>query len=279
MPELPEVEVTRLGLLPHLPGKRVKSVATSNKRLRSPIPRTLLREYICNNTIADVERRAKYLLLRMVDSSTLLFHLGMTGKLGLFPAGTSLDKHDHLRLRLDNDSELRFNDSRRFGLVAVWPAQDAQELERAFEKRIGLEPLSPAFSSARLEKIAASRNLPVKSFLMDARCIAGIGNIYANETLHLAGIHPLTPASGLRREHWHIIVKECRKVLRRAIKAGGSTISDFIGASGQPGYFQLQLAVYGRKGEPCSRCGKNIEKMIIGGRASFYCPMCQPMIK
>ena len=277
MPELPEVEVTRQGLLSHLIQRRVVAVNWSSKRLRLPIPRQLLRESILGNTITSLERRAKYLLIRMKDQSTLVFHLGMTGKLGMFPAPAPRAVHDHLCLRLDNDTELRFNDVRRFGSIVVWPAEQAEELEKKFSRSKGIEPLGADFTAANLARLAGDRRQPVKIFLMDAQRVAGVGNIYANETLFAAGIHPRVEVKSLSEQQWQKIVDCCVLILNRAIKAGGSTISDFLGASGQPGYFQLQLAVYGKKGEPCPGCGAGIKKETLGGRATYFCSNCQSM--
>ena len=277
MPELPEVEVTRRGLLPHLPERKIIAIHWSDKRLRQGIPRKLLQENITNNTIASVDRRAKYLLIRMEDGCVLVFHLGMTGKLGIFPASAPQAKHDHLRLLLDNSLELRYNDVRRFGSIIVWPADKSGLLEEQFHTAQGIEPFGPDFTGPHLYRLARRRSVPVKTFLMDSRCIAGIGNIYANETLFASGIHPKTPANTLSENQWHNMAKSCRTILTKAIKAGGSTISDFLGSSGQPGYFQLQLTVYGKKGSPCPCCREKITKITLGGRATFFCSRCQPL--
>jgi len=276
MPELPEVEVTRRGLLPHLPGRKIIAVSWSNKRLRTPIPRKLLRESIAGRQVRTVDRRAKYLLVRMEDGSVLVLHLGMTGKIGLFPGNTPRARHDHLRLLLDNRMEMRFNDSRRFGSILVWPAENAGKLEERFNRGKGIEPFSAEFTGTTLQGLAARRRQPVKSFLMDSRRVAGIGNIYANEILFAAGIFPETPVDTITDAEWQAIALESRDILSRAIKAGGSTISDFVGSSGSPGYFQLQLKVYGRGELACKQCGTQVEKRKTGGRATFFCPRCQP---
>ena len=275
MPELPEVEVTRRGLLPHLPGETITAVKWSNKRLRTPIPRRLLKEAIEGQRVQTIDRRAKYLLFRMASGSVLILHLGMTGRIGLFEQAIPKARHDHLRLLLENDMEIRFNDSRRFGTILVWPAGEAAELEKHFSATKGIEPFSDAFTPAALLQMAAKRRQPVKNFLMDSRLIAGIGNIYANETLFAAGIHPETPVNRVSEGEWKAVISNCREILERAIEAGGSTISDFIGSSGSQGYFQLQLAVYGRTDRPCPACGKIIIKKNLAGRATFFCPHCQ----
>lgn len=276
MPELPEVEVTRQGLLPHLPGQTVLAAAWSGKRLRQPMPLTLLEKHICGSRISTVDRRAKYLLIRMDSGSVLVVHLGMTGKLGIFPPSAARRTHDHLCLSLDSGTELRFNDARRFGSVTVWLGAEAARLEEAFSRSQGFEPFGPDFTAENLAKLAEGRRQAVKIFLMDAKLIAGVGNIYASETLFAAGVHPLTPAGSLNEAQWRRLVSCCQDILGRAIAAGGSTVSDFLGSNGQPGWFQLQLAVYGRNGQPCLSCGEEIYKEVIGGRASFFCPRCQP---
>jgi formamidopyrimidine-DNA glycosylase len=278
MPELPEVEVTRRGLLPHLSERAVVEVWCSGKPLRQPVPDRLLRQCICGNVITTVDRRAKYLLIRLGDGCVLLVHFGMTGKLGIFHKTTKKAKHDHLCLRLDNDMELRFNDVRRFGCIAVWPADQATALEEKFQGRQGIEPFSPDFNGGNLARLAKRSGQPVKSFLMDAGRISGIGNIYANEILFASGIHPRTEANSLSEPQWQRVAECTVLILKKAIKAGGSTISDFLGSSGKPGYFQLQLAVYGKKDAACPNCGLSIEKESISGRATFFCPHCQPLL-
>ena len=279
MPELPEVEVTCQGLQSYLLGRSILVVHCSGKSLRQPIPEDLLHRDLCSKTILAVERRAKYILIRFEGEAVLVIHLGMTGKLGIFPKDKEPARHDHLCLTLDNGTELRFNDARRFGSVLVWPADETKELEQDFLARQGLEPFSTEFSGENLHQLGQQCRLPVKSFLMDSHRISGIGNIYANETLFAAGIHPLTPANTLSREQWQEVVTCAVHILKQAIAAGGSTISDFLGAGGQPGYFQLQLAVYGKKGKACPCCGEEIQKDLIGGRATFFCSRCQKVAR
>jgi len=276
MPELPEVEVTRLGLLQSLPGRRVKKIVCGGKRLRTPLPRALLALHILAGRIVAIDRRAKYLLFRMDNGSVLLIHLGMTGKLGLIPSAEPCAVHDHLRLQLDNNMDLRYNDSRRFGSIMVWPPTEARQMENAFSARLGVEPFSRRFNTRYLRERGRSKKQAVKNFLMDARMIAGIGNIYANEILFGAGIHPLSPVNTISDGEWKRIIHSTRRVLTRAIRAGGSTISDFLGSSGNPGYFQLHFMVYDRAGKQCRRCSTPIGKCIVGGRATYFCPTCQP---
>jgi formamidopyrimidine-DNA glycosylase len=205
----------------------------------------------------------------------MIIHLGMTGKLSLLPAGSQRAKHDHLRLFFDNGMELRLNDSRRFGSIAVWSPADSVRLEKIFSSRLGVEPLGGAFHPDYLQQLSANKKQPVKTFLMDAKKIAGIGNIYANEILFDAGVHPLTPVNRITILHWKKIVSSTRKILLLAIQCGGSSISDFLGTSGNPGYFQVRFKVYNREGESCGQCGLKIHKSVTGGRATYYCPQCQ----
>ncbi len=275
MPELPEVEVIRRELLAQLPGRTIEHIDCSRHRLRTAIPRQLLQQHILGRSIRTVDRRAKYLLIRMHDGASLVIHLGMSGKLTLVDRRTARHKHDHLVLSLDDARDLRLNDSRRFGSVAVWPAAHAEAAERAFSASEGIEPFDAAFNADFLLRIARTRKSSVKALLMHAKLIAGIGNIYANEILFAARIHPLLPACRLTRDDWQKIVIEARRILRQAIDTGGSTISDFLGTSGHPGYFQLQLTVYGRKDAPCTHCRQPIKKTTVAGRATYFCALCQ----
>jgi len=275
MPELPEVEVTRQGLLAQLPGKIVRQVSCSKFRLRQSMPRRLLNSEIVGQQIQTVDRRGKYLLVRMASGAIMVIHLGMTGKLGLIESGTPRHKHDHFIMSLDTGPELRFNDSRRFGCIAVWPASEALRLEAEFSRQEGIEPFGLEFTAEKLFALANSRRVPVKSFLMNSKIIAGIGNIYANEILFATGMHPLKPVHRITMQEWQRIVAASREILQQAIDAGGSTISDFLGTSGHPGYFQLQLRVYGRKDQACVRCATPIIKCEISGRATYSCPSCQ----
>ena len=276
MPELPEVEVTRRGLMAQLPGQQVTGVWCSQYRLRSEIPRRELDEHIVGQRVETIDRRAKYLLIRLENGAVLVIHLGMTGKLSLVDDQVPRHKHDHLVLHLAPHGQLRFNDSRRFGALVVWSASEAQERERLFSQGQGMEPLGPEFTAQALACLAQKRQVPIKSFLMQSSSIAGIGNIYANEILFAAGMHPLMPANRLLPAQWQRIVQATQEILHQAIAAGGSTIADFLGTNGHPGYFQLQLKVYGRRDQECLACGALIEKMVAAGRSTFYCPTCQP---
>jgi len=273
MPELPEVEVICRGLAPLVVNRKIVSVSYSNKRLRKPFPRAKMYALAEGSFILGVERRAKFVILRLTGRATMLFHLGMTGKLGVFPADTPRRKHDHLRFLLDDGRELRFNDARRFGCVEIFSAGELKEYDPF--AGLGPEPFSDDFSAGYLLAKAKGRKQPLKTFLMDNRVVVGFGNIYANETLFAVGLNPLTPAGQLSGNDWERLIAAGRKILSKAISMGGSTISDYENASGEAGYFQLELAVYGRRGQPCQICGQPVRRIVLGGRATFFCPACQ----
>ena len=272
MPELPEVEVVCQGLRPRLLGRTFGPIRVSGRSLRLPVPEAELRRWGIGATVLEVRRRGKYLIIGLDNQARLVFHLGMTGRLGLFPAATPLAPHDHLCLDLDNQMELRFNDTRRFGSIQVLaPAQD----EALHFAALGPEPLTADFSATYLAGKASHRSQPVKNFLMDSPVVVGIGNIYASEILYEAKVSPARPARQIGQAEWRRIVKQTQDVLTRAIAAGGSTIADFVNSSGKPGYFQLELKVYGRQGKPCLRCGVPIVKETQAGRSTFHCRGCQ----
>ncbi|MFP3982517.1 MAG: bifunctional DNA-formamidopyrimidine glycosylase/DNA-(apurinic or apyrimidinic site) lyase [Desulfurivibrionaceae bacterium] len=284
MPELPEVEVIRRGLIPILRGTRVTAVRTGPKELRLPVPRKDLDRWIRSATITELYRRGKYLLLLNNKEAVMIIHLGMTGKLGIFPAETPTALHDHICFSLDSGQELRYNDVRRFGCLQVLAPGELPE--KSALTSLGpeplptanpewLEPRHPAFSGRYLKQKAGKRAQPIKNFLMDNRVVVGIGNIYANEILFLAGILPSTPVGSITSAQWRKTAAVSKEVLEKAIKMGGSTIRDYVDSSGSQGYFQLSLMVYGRAGELCRICGTPVKKEIIAGRATFICPGCQ----
>jgi formamidopyrimidine-DNA glycosylase len=209
----------------------------------------------------------------MDSGAVVVLHLGMTGRLAFFANGTPRRAHDHLRFLLDSGLELRFNDVRRFGSVQVL-APEERELPQYFVE-LGVEPLGPDFSTPYLMKRARKRTRPIKNFLMDGRVVAGIGNIYANEILFVAGIKPTRAVGTLGKARWDRIVEASRQVLEQAIACGGTTISDYVNSSGEGGYFQCELKVYGRGGEVCQKCRSTIVRVVLSGRASFFCPRCQ----
>ncbi|HID03891.1 MAG TPA: bifunctional DNA-formamidopyrimidine glycosylase/DNA-(apurinic or apyrimidinic site) lyase [Desulfobacterales bacterium] len=275
MPELPEVEVICQGLLPHLINRTIISVHCSGKQLRSPVPCNDMQLKLAGKRISSLSRRAKYLILKTDNGGVLIIHLGMTGNMGIFVIGSSTKKHDHVCWKLDNGTELRFNDTRRFGAIHFLPPKNASREIKQFFAATGPEPFSRACSVRYLSEQAARRKIAIKKFIMDSHVIAGIGNIYANETLFRSGIHPEQAASSLSDKEWKRLLTVMRKTLKHAIECGGSTISDFLGASGDGGYFQMNFRVYGKAGEECMKCGELLLKKTIGGRSSFFCPKCQ----
>jgi formamidopyrimidine-DNA glycosylase len=268
MPELPEVEVTRRGLEPHLAGRIISGVAVREPRLRWPIPEDVHR--LAGLTVRAIHRRGKYLLFDCGDGH-LILHLGMSGSLRVLPAGTPAQKHDHFDLAL-GDRVLRLRDPRRFGAV-LWTRADIDS--HPLLTHLGIEPLTRELHAERLHRLTRPHRAPIKAFLMDARRIVGVGNIYANESLFLAGIHPRVPARRLSLERCGRLSAAIKQTLRAAIRAGGSTLRDFVGADGNAGYFQQKYWVYDRAGVPCRRCGSLIRKIQQGQRSSFYCPNCQ----
>lgn len=270
MPELPEVETTRRGLAPLLVGQRIRTVVVRNRALRKPVPRQLARR-VAGATIRALTRRGKYLLVDC-GGGTLILHLGMSGRLWVTDAATPITAHDHFDLVLDNGTVVRLRDPRRFGLV-LWQAGDP--LAHPLLATIGPEPLSAEFDGAWLHRVTRSRGAAIKHVLMDSHVVAGVGNIYANEALFRAGIHPRTAARRLSRARCALLVEKIRETLELAIGAGGSTLRDYVASDGQAGYFQHQFLVYDRAGEPCYRCRTMIRGVRQGQRSTFYCPSCQ----
>jgi formamidopyrimidine-DNA glycosylase len=270
MPELPEVETTRRGLEPQLLGRRVARVRVRNPRLRWRVPAALTHA-LPGQVIRAVERRAKYLLLH-TDTGTVILHLGMSGSLRVVPSGTPPAKHDHVDIVLDDARCLRLRDPRRFGAV-LWTASDPRQ--HKLLRDIGPEPLGDDFNAGYLHAASRGRKLAVRDFLLNGKIVAGVGNIYANEALFLAGIRPTRPAGRLTADDCARLVKNLRVTLNKAIRAGGTTLRDFMNADGLPGYFQQILNVYGRAGQPCPRCQSPIRKKTLGQRSAFYCPRCQ----
>ena len=270
MPELPEVETTRRGIEPHLVNQRIAALTVRDRRLRWPIPDGL-EQVLPGQRIGAVERRAKYLLLRL-DQGTLILHLGMSGSLRVLSAGTPAAKHDHLDLVLENTRCLRLRDPRRFGAV-LW--QSGEPYAHPLLRRLGPEPLSAEFDGDHLRRIALRKRIPVKNLIMDSQVVVGIGNIYANEALFLAGIHPQRPCNRISLARYRHLAETIQQVLARAIEQGGTTLRDFANADGNPGYFALSLNMYGKAGEPCPGCGNSIKQRRIGQRSSYFCPHCQ----
>lgn len=269
MPELPEVETTRLGIEPCLQSQRIRTVVVRDARLRWPVAADLGAR-LAGAWITGVRRRAKYLLID-TSGGTLIVHLGMSGSLRVVPAATPPGAHDHVDVVLGNDRCLRLRDPRRFGSVH-WSAQPERH---ALLAGLGPEPFDAVFDGQYLRARARGRRQPVKNFLMDAHTVVGVGNIYASESLHRAGIHPCRAAARISGERYERLARSVVAVLREAISAGGTTLRDFVASDGSPGYFRARLAVYDRAGEPCGRCGTRIRRLVVGQRATYYCPTCQ----
>ena len=278
MPELPEVEVTRKGIAPHLIGRAIAAVAVREPRLRWRIPESV--RSLAGRVVRSVKRRGKYLLLDCGDGH-LILHLGMSGSLRLVAPGTKAGKHDHFDLAIGERGEgaplltkriLRLRDPRRFGAV-LWTAEPPEA--HPLIRHLGVEPLSRAFNANRLHALTRAHRTSIKQFLMDGRRIVGIGNIYASESLFLAGIHPRTRTSRLSPARCEQLVLAIKHTLRAAIRAGGSSLRDFVGSDGARGYFQLRARVYDREGQDCRRCGTPIRRAVQGQRATYYCPNCQ----
>ncbi len=275
MPELPEVEVILRGLKPHLLNQKIIKTGSSNKKLRYPLETELINTNIVNKTVTSITRRAKYILITFDSKVSLVIHLGMTGNLGFFPQITPKSKHDHFWCKLDNTQELRYNDVRRFGSIRFTPTANIETIETTLLKDLGPEPLGHDFNGNLLKKKSKSKKLAVKNFIMDNRIVVGVGNIYANESLFLAGIKPNRPVNKINKAEWQRLASTIKDVLNHAIECGGSTINDFVNASQQSGYFQMNFKVYGKENSLCSNCDSPIKQIKIGGRASFYCSICQ----
>ena len=273
MPELPEVEVLRRSLEPRLAGRRIEAVEVLAPALREPLDRRALRRRLEGRAVVSLRRRGKYLLVDVEGGSTLVIHLGMSGRLTLVPLDAPREPHEHLALRLDGGERLRLRDPRRFGLAFAAPTAGLEA--DAHFVHLGREPLAPALAGADLERLARGLRAPAKAFLMDATRIVGVGNIYATEALHRAAIHPARSVARVSRASWERLARAVVDVLEQAIREGGTTLNDFTDGAGNAGEFQISLSVYGRTGEPCPRCGRSIRRLVQSNRSSFYCPGCQ----
>ena len=276
MPELPEAEVTRLGIAPHLEGRKVSAVKIIDGRLRWPVPASLPKT-LPGQKIHAIERRGKYLLLEM-DTGYLLIHLGMTGTLRVLPSSESLKIHDRVTLEFGKLS-LRLHDPRKFGAV-LWHPKSKGPIE-AFTllQKLGVEPFSPEFSGENgaeiLYQTSRKRSVAVKQFLLAGQAVVGVGNIYCSESLFEAGIHPAKAAGKLTRPQCSRLAKAVRLILKKAIEAGGSSLKDFVNSDGDPGHFMVQTKVYDRKGLPCKVCKTPISQIVQGQRSTYFCPQCQ----
>lgn len=273
MPELPEVETCRLGLLPHVINHTIKKVIIRHQQLRWPIPYDLEKKLI-NQQFVKLTRRGKYLLFETSSKGIMLLHLGMSGRVRIIPAITPPIKHDHVDIVFDNGSCVRFNDSRRFGSILWCEGPSPQHTLLA---KLGPEPLSDDFNANYLCSVLKSRKQAIKLSLMDSHLVVGVGNIYANEALFRAGIHPLRPSYEITKAAAKKLVEIIKIVLSEAIAAGGTTLRDFISADGSPGYFQQTLYVYGRGGKPCRVCDHPLIEIRLGQRSTVFCEKCQKL--
>ncbi|KGJ92194.1 bifunctional DNA-formamidopyrimidine glycosylase/DNA-(apurinic or apyrimidinic site) lyase [Thalassotalea sp. ND16A] len=270
MPELPEVEVCRQGIEPHVLNRTVANVIVRNSKMRWPITPTI--DEICGEKIMEVSRRAKYLLIKTAKG-TLVLHLGMSGTIRVIPKDSAVSKHDHFDLVLNSGMALRLNDPRRFGAV-LWLTQDVAE--HPLLAKLGPEPLlNDTFIDGYLFKKSRNKTVPVKTFIMNNHVVVGVGNIYANEALFQAGILPTAVAGKISQKRYNNLTDIIKKVLAKAINQGGTTLKDFTQADGRPGYFAQSLQVYGRGGEKCVICESVLKEIRQSGRASVFCPQCQ----
>ncbi len=269
MPELPEVETTRLALIPLLEGRLVTGVTLRRPDLRWPIPAEV-QALLPGQKVLGLRRRAKYLLLELAPGSAVL-HLGMSGCLRVVPAATPAGRHDHVDIGLDSGQVIRFNDPRRFGCLLWQPQGETHGLLQG----LGPEPLSEGFNGDYLFERSRKRTASIKTFLMDQGIVVGVGNIYAVETLFRAGIAPGRSAGRVSRGRYASLAKAVKEILGQAIKSGGTTLRDFLHPDGMPGYFKQKLFVYGREGLPCRQCGRPLSGDRLGNRATVWCAHCQ----
>ncbi len=269
MPELPEVETTRRGILPYVEGEKVAKIIVRNAKLRWPVPLSI--HDMEGELVVSVTRRGKYLLLK-TSQGTALLHLGMSGSLRVVDKGSDPQKHDHVDIVLGNNKALRLRDPRRFGAL-LWTQDDP--LQHKLIRSLGPEPLSDDFNAAYLYTQSRGRSVSIKQFIMNGQVVVGVGNIYACESLFKSGISPKRQAGKVSRKRYDKLVGMIKEVLAQAIEQGGTTLRDFVQAGGKPGYFQQQLNVYGRVGEACLSCQSPVKQIRQGQRSTFYCGQCQ----
>jgi formamidopyrimidine-DNA glycosylase len=270
MPELPEVETTRRGIAPYITGRKITRVIVRNRKLRQMVPLKLATQ-LTGQRIGEIKRKGKYLLL-YADTGVVIIHLGMSGSLHIVTAQTTVGKHDHVDIEFENGRCLRFHDPRRFGLLLF---TRGDPLQHPLLRDIGSEPLDTGFNGDALFNKSRGRRVAIKQFIMDSHNIAGVGNIYANEALYLAGINPLRAAGKISKQRYRRLAQSIRRVLQAAIKKGGTTLRDFVSGEGRPGYFRQHLNVYERGGLPCKHCKTPIRHITQGQRSTYYCSHCQ----
>lgn len=270
MPELPEVETSRRGIQPHIEGQRLTCIEIRNPNLRWPVDIPQM-ESLVGQSLLNVGRRAKYLKLAF-ESGTALLHLGMSGSLRVVTAETDVTKHDHVDFTFDNGTILRFNDPRRFGAL-VWAGQEPEQ--HTLLASLGPEPFAEEFNTDYCYKLSRNKKTSIKQFIMDGRVVVGVGNIYANESLFMAGIHPARAAGRISRKRYERLVSAIKTVIGEAINQGGTTLQDFTQPDGKPGYFKQSLSVYGLAGEPCTKCEQILKEIRQNNRSTVFCSHCQ----
>ena len=270
MPELPEVETTRIGIAPYVLGETIKDVIIRERRLRWPVPRQL-RSNLVGTMVSKLSRRGKYLIFQ-TDTGHMILHLGMSGSLRVLTDNMPLEKHDHVDFIFASNTRLRFRDPRRFGCI-LWTSKDP--LLHDLIINLGPEPLSDEFTGEYLFRESRKRTQAIKTFIMDSRTVVGVGNIYANEALFAAGINPNRKAGKIARERYTTLSAAIKEVLQKALAKGGTTLRDFVNGRGEPGYFKHELQVYDRANEPCLICNAPLKVQRIGQRSTFYCKNCQ----
>ena len=270
MPELPEVETTLNGIRPYLQGQNLVKLVVRERKLRWPI-QVGLESRISGQKIGNLQRRGKYILLPLSQGG-LIIHLGMSGSMRVLLNNEQPEKHDHFDLVNEKGYIVRFRDPRKFGCL-LYTSKDIYSHPRIVS--LGVEPLSEIFNGEMLYSLSRTRPVSIKSFIMNSKVVVGIGNIYASEALFLSGIHPLRKSNNISRQRYQRLVDCIKQVLTKAIKAGGTTLQDFVGADSSPGYFKQELSVYGREGQFCIKCKSTIKRITIGQRSTFYCPACQ----
>ena len=276
MPELPEVEVTRLGIAPHLQGRSISAIKIIDGRLRWPVPKALLK-ILPGKKVKSIERRGKYLLFE-IDEGHVLIHLGMTGTLRILPNNEPLKPHDRVAIEFGKFS-LRLHDPRKFGAILWHPKSHGPIEDNPLLQKLGVEPFSSEFAGELgaqvLYEASRKRTVAVKQFLLAGQAVVGVGNIYCSESLFEAGIHPATPAGKLSRPQCSRLAQAVKVILKKAIAAGGSSLKDFVNSEGDPGHFMVQTKVYDRKDEPCKVCKTPIKQIVQGQRSTYFCPRCQ----
>lgn len=270
MPELPEVETTLRGISAHVLNSPITQINIRNPQLRWPVPENL-DKLLQHQSINEIKRRAKYLLL-FTSKGTVIIHLGMSGSLRIVSPETPYDKHDHVEFCFANNKALRLKDPRRFGAV-LWTTHTVET--HPLLSHLGPEPLSEEFNAELLFTLSRNKKQAIKNFIMDSKVVVGIGNIYANEALFASGIHPSRAAGKISKKRYSLLCCEIKRILEQAILQGGTTLKDFVGGNGKPGYFKQELLVYGRKGLPCTQCKKPLKEIRLGNRSTVFCTQCQ----